>query len=174
MCALGVISLSLFVYSQSYFMVGYTITWTNCLTFYAGYALFQVTSESIGLMTAACTTTAAYATLALTFVLLILLSFSGFLVQSVPVYFRWVSKISYLTYALAAIVVSQFNSTEFVCETGEGCEQGAVYPGSSLIPSSVDNGLSPGINLLVLLGITVGCRVLALVLIYASMWIGFL
>ena len=61
----------------AYFMVGYTITWTNCLVFYAGYALFQITSESIGLMTAAVTPTAAYATLALTFVLLILLSFSG-------------------------------------------------------------------------------------------------
>lgn len=38
----------------------------------------------------------------LTFVLLFLLSFSGFLVSDVPVYFRWITKISYLTYAYAA------------------------------------------------------------------------
>ena len=138
----------------AYFMVGYTITWANCLVYYCAYALFQISSESIGLMTAACTPTAAYATLALTFVLLILLSFSGFLVSSVPVYFQWVSKISYLTYALSAIVVQIFDNTDFVCETGNGCEQGAVIPGSDLIPPSADNGLSPGINLLILLGIT--------------------
>lgn len=158
----------------AYFMVGYTITWANCLVFYAAYALFQISSESIGLMTAACTPTAAYATLALTFVLLILLSFSGFLVSSVPVYFQWVSKISYLTYALSAIVVQIFDNTEFVCETGKGCEQGQTYNGSSLIPPSADNGLSPGVNLLILLGITAGCRFLTLALIYAALWIGFL
>ena len=31
-----------------------------------------------------------------------LLSFSGFLVSDVPVYFKWVQKISMLTYAYAA------------------------------------------------------------------------
>lgn len=34
----------------------------------------------------------------LTFVLLIMLSFSGFLVTDIPVYFKWIGKISYLTY----------------------------------------------------------------------------
>lgn len=38
----------------------------------------------------------------LTFVLLFLLSFSGFLVSDVPMYFSWISTISYLTYAYAA------------------------------------------------------------------------
>lgn len=153
----------------AYFMVGYTITWANCLVFYFGYALFQITSESIGLMTAAVTPTAAYATLALTFVLLVLLSFSGFLVSSIPVYFQWVSTISYLTYALSAIIVQIFNTTEFVCETDKvGCVEGQTIPGDMLIPKSANNGLSPVINLLILLGITIGCRVLTLVLIYGS------
>jgi len=159
----------------AYFMVGYTITWDNCLVFYAGYALFQITSESIGLMTAAVTPTAAYATLALTFVLLILLSFSGFLVSSIPVYFQWVGKISYLTYALSAIVVQIFNNTEFVCETATaGCVEGQTIPGEMLIPPAADNGISPGINLLILLGITVGCRGLTLILIYGALRLGFL
>ncbi len=159
----------------AYFMVGYTITWANCLVFYAGYALFQITSESIGLMTAAVTPTAAYATLALTFVLLILLSFSGFLVSAVPVYFQWVGTISYLTYALSAIVVQIFNTTEFVCETDTaGCQEGQTIPGDMLIPSAADNGISPGINLLILLGITIGCRGLTIVLIYGALRFGFL
>lgn len=158
----------------AYFMVGYKITLTNILIFYAAYALFQVISESVGLMCAAVTTTASYATLALTFVLLVLLSFSGFLVSDVPVYFKWVTKISYLTYAYSAISVSQFSTTEFVCETGVDCTEGETYPGSELLPPSVDNGISPGINLVILLGITIGCRILTFALIWGAKFIGFL
>eukprot|EP00889_Picochlorum_renovo_P008324 jgi/Picre1/35354/NNA_002816.t1 len=76
----------------AYFMVGYTITVSNVFIYLAAYALFQITSESIGVMCAAVTKNSTYATLALTFVLLILLSFSGFLVSDVPVYFRWLEK----------------------------------------------------------------------------------
>lgn len=50
---------------------------------------------------------------ALTFVLLFLLSFSGFLVSDIPVYFKWVSKVTYLTYAYAAVIKSQFDATTF-------------------------------------------------------------
>ena len=159
----------------AYFMVGYKITFTNVLIYLAGYALFQITSESIGVICAAVTTTSTYAVLVLTFTLLILLSFSGFLVSDVPVYFRWVTKISYLTYAFAAIGISQFDSTTFVCDvqTPE-CQQGSSVPGSSVIPSSIDNGLSPGINLVVLLGITVGCRILGYLAILGAKKINFL
>ena len=45
-----------------------------------------------------------YATIALTFTLLILLSFSGFLLPKIPVYFVWVNKCSYLSYALTGII----------------------------------------------------------------------
>ena len=158
----------------AYFMVGYTITWSNVLIYYASYALFQITSESIGMMCAAVTKTAAYATLALTFLLLILLSFSGFLVSDVPVYFRWVSKISYLTYAFAAISISQFDSTEFVCTSGTNCVEGQTYQGSEVIPPGVDNGISPGINLVILLCITIGCRIITFLLIWGAQRIGFL
>lgn len=158
----------------AYFMVGYTITLTNILIYFAAYILFQISSETIGVMCAAVTTTSTYAVLTLTLVLLVLLSFSGFLVSDIPVYFRWVSKISYLTYALAAITISQFDTTEFVCSTGKGCEEGQVYPGSELIPNSVNNGLSPGINLVILLCITIACRILAYILIRGAQRFNFL
>ncbi len=45
--------------------------------------------------------------------LLFLLSFSGFIISDIPVYFRWIGKISYLTYAFAAVVRSQFDAMEF-------------------------------------------------------------
>ena len=49
----------------------------------------------------------------LTFVLLFLLSFSGFLVSDVPVYFRWIQKISFLTYAYAAVAGNEFLHTTY-------------------------------------------------------------
>lgn len=158
----------------AYFMVGYKITLTNVLIYFAAYILFQITSETIGVMCAAVTTTSIYAVLALTLVLLVLLTFSGFLVSDIPVYFRWVSKMSYLTYAFAAIAVSQFDTTDFVCSSGKGCEEGQVYPGSELIPTSVDNGLSPGINLVILLCITIACRILAYIFIRGAQRFNFL
>lgn len=149
---------------------------SNIFIYLASYALFQITSEAIGVLCAALTSSSTSAILALTFVLLVLLSFSGFLVANVPVYFRWVRTISFLTYAYDAVGVSEFQNTNFVCTTGPpACpQQGEVIPGVQLLPSSMENGLAPGINLLVLLGITVGTRILCFVAIYASYKLRFL
>ena len=142
----------------AFFMVGYAITFSNIMIYLASYALFQVTSETIGVLCAALTKTSTSAILALTFILLLLLSFSGFLVSDVPVYFKWVRTISYLTYAYDAVVISEFDKTTFECMNGPpGCLQaGLLIPGKDLLPSNVNNGLSAGMNLVVLLGITIG------------------
>lgn len=142
----------------AFFMVGYAITFSNLMIYLASYALFQVTSESIGVLCAAATKNSTSAILALTFVLLLLLSFSGFLVSDVPVYFKWIRTISFLTYAYDAVVQSEFDKTNFVCVNGPpSCvEAGAIIPGNELLPNIVQNGLSPGINLVVLLAITIG------------------
>jgi ABC-type multidrug transport system permease subunit len=139
----------------AFFMVGYALTLSNILIYLCSYILFQICSETIGVLCAAFTKNSTTAILALTFVLLLLLSFSGFLVSDIPVYFKWIRTISYLTYAYDAVVVSDFSATNFVSATGE------VIPGSQLIPSNTDNGLAPGINLLILLGITVATRILS-------------
>ncbi|KAH7619174.1 hypothetical protein Ndes2526B_g06126 [Nannochloris sp. 'desiccata'] len=146
----------------AFFMVGYALTLSNILVYLCAYALFQITSESIGVLCAAFTKNSTTAILALTFVLLILLSFSGFLVSDVPVYFKWVRTISYLTYAYDAVVSSEFGATDFVSSTGE------VIPGYRLVPSNTDNGLSPGVNLLILLGITVVTRIVSYLTILAA------
>jgi ABC-type multidrug transport system permease subunit len=146
----------------AFFMVGYAITLSNIMVYLCAYALFQITSESIGVLCAAFTKNSTTAILALTFVLLLLLSFSGFLVSDIPVYFKWVSTISYLTYAYDAVVLSEFGATDFVSSTGE------VIPGYKLVPSNTDNGLSPGVNLLVLLGITIATRFFSYLTILAA------
>ena len=39
-----------------------------------------------------------------TMVLIVCLSFSGYLVNNIPVYFKWIGKLSYFSYAYAALV----------------------------------------------------------------------
>jgi len=146
----------------AFFMVGYAITLSNIMVYLCSYALFQITSESIGVLCAAFTKTSTTAILALTFVLLLLLSFSGFLVSDIPVYFKWVSTISYLTYALNAVVLSEFSATDFVTSTGK------VIPGETLVPLNINDGLSPGVNLIILLSITVITRFASYLTILAA------
>ena len=49
----------------------------------------------------------------------------------------------------------QFNATTFYTASGE------AVPGSSVLPSQIDNGLSVGANLAVLLALTVATRLAA-------------
>ena len=71
-------------------MVGYVAKASNFFIFVVAYALFMLCSESVGVLASAVTKSSTYAILILTFVLLFLLSFSGFLVSTVPVYFRYI------------------------------------------------------------------------------------
>ncbi|PRW59820.1 ABC ATP-binding isoform 1 [Chlorella sorokiniana] len=80
----------------AYWMVGYAAIFLNFVVFTAAFILFQLVSETVGEMSAVVTGSSTYAVLILTFVLLFLLSFSGFLVSDVPVYFRWIAKESWL------------------------------------------------------------------------------
>ncbi len=167
---------------NAYWMVGYAASAPAVFVYLASFTLFQIVSESIGTMCAAATRSSTIAVLALTFILLILLSFSGFLVADVPVYFGWVSKISYLTYALSAVVNDQFAATTFYCDVavppsaagGRGCAVGGTIAGAELVPPQVENGLSGGANMLVLLGIAVGSRALAFVFIWGAHRLRFL
>jgi hypothetical protein len=163
-------------------MVGYAASFTHFLVFLACYAMFQIVSESVGVMCSAGTKSSTAAVLALTFILLILLSFSGFLVSDVPVYFAWVGKISYLTYALAAVVGDQFAATTFYCDVavppsaagGAGCFAGGEIAGTELVPAQVANGLSVETNMLILLGLTLGTRALAFLFIWGAHRLRFL
>lgn len=52
-----------------------------------------------------------YGVIVLTFVLLLLLAFSGFLVAVTPVYFRWLGQMSYLTFAFAAMLQNELTGS---------------------------------------------------------------
>ncbi|PNH03162.1 ATP-binding cassette sub-family G member 1 [Tetrabaena socialis] len=98
------IAQSLLFVSVVYFFVGFQASAGGFFTFFIVFAMFQIVSEGVGACCAVATRTATSAVILLTFVLLLLLAFSGFLTTKVPVYFVWVQKCSYLTYAFSALL----------------------------------------------------------------------
>ncbi|KFM27641.1 ATP-binding cassette sub-family G member 2 [Auxenochlorella protothecoides] len=140
----------------SYWMIGYIGRPGSFFVYVLVYNLFQLVSETIGMLCAMLTKNSTYAILVLTFVLLILLSFSGFLVSSIPVYFKWVGKMSYLTYAYTALVQ---NETQYLTLY---TPEGAPVAASTLVPSQIQNGLSIAVNCVILACIYLGSRLLAL------------
>ncbi|KAL6761569.1 P-loop containing nucleoside triphosphate hydrolase protein [Haematococcus lacustris] len=146
-----------------YFFAGFQHDAAKFFIFYITLTLFQLVSEGLGLICAIVTRTATFAIIVLTFLLLLLLSFSGFLVTKIPVYFIWVNKASYLTYAFSALVTSEFDGLTFHDPT-----TGASVPGLQAIPSAIDNGLTLAQNVGILAAMVAGMEVLKLVALQLS------
>lgn len=91
-------------------------------------------------------------------------------VRSIPVYFAWIPRISYFSFATDAAAANEFDGLIFT--GGEAGPEGV--PGLSLLPPAMRTGLSVGGNLGVLLGITAGCRLLCLGLLEAAARLKFL
>lgn len=89
-------------------------------------ALFQLISETIGLIAAFVTNKSQYAIILLSLSLLVVISFTGFFVRDVPVYFEWIKDIAFINFATAALVKSEFNGITFMHPNG------TEIPGSSL------------------------------------------
>jgi hypothetical protein len=83
-------------------------------------------------------------------------------VRTIPVYFAWIQKISYFSFASNILVENEFAGLKFTTPGG------ILVPGLPLIPSAMRNGLSLGSNLGVLVGITVGSRLVCLMLLEAA------
>lgn len=61
---------------------------------------------------------------------------------------------SFVTHGYAAVVGSEFSGLHF---TGPG---GVLVPGASVIPANINNGLSYGMDIVILLGALVAFRIL--------------
>ncbi|PNW84101.1 hypothetical protein CHLRE_04g220850v5 [Chlamydomonas reinhardtii] len=125
-----------------YFFVGFYPSASNFFIFFAVLSMFQIISEGLGACCAVVTRTPTSAIILLTFVLLVLLSFSGFLTVKTPVYFVWVQKLSYFTYAFSALLDTEFAKISFVDPA-----TGDTVPGLEVLPDSVATGLSPAQNI---------------------------
>ncbi|GLC42363.1 hypothetical protein PLESTM_001325100 [Pleodorina starrii] len=142
-----------------YFFAGFQASAGGFFTFFAIFSMFQIVSEGIGACCALSTRTTTTSVVLLTFVLLVVLAFSGFLTTSVPVYFRWMQKTSYLTYAISALVEREFSHITFRNEaTGE------VVPGMQAYPDTLRTGLSYSQNVGVLAAQVAGMEVIKVML----------
>ncbi|GLI71094.1 hypothetical protein VaNZ11_016163 [Volvox africanus] len=130
-----------------YFFAGFQASATGFFTFFAVFSMFQIISEGVGACCAVATRTSTSSVILLTFVLLVLLAFSGFLTTTVPVYFRWVQKTSYLTYAYSALVEREFSHVTFYDQA-----TGATIPGMKAYPASLRTGLTYSQNIGILAG----------------------
>ncbi len=91
-----------------------------------------------------------------------LLSFSGFLVAAPPVYFAWISKINFITYAQAALMLNEFQGLVLYDAAGKAVD---ALP---LLPGSVLNGLGVWQNIAVVAAMVVGMRLLAFLALEAG------
>lgn len=165
------IAFSLIFAVITYFMIGFQNDAEKFFIYFVTIVLFQLISESIGLLSAVGTPKAAYAVLLLSLIFLPLLSFTGLLVRDIPVYFDWIRKLAYINYATAALVETEFNGATFKLRngtviTGEsllGDEPFEVDSDAELVRSTVRNiinGLSAGENMIVLFCMLVVLRIL--------------
>ena len=53
-----------------------------------------------------------YAIVLLSMVFLVLISFTGFVVRDIPVYFKWVKRIAYVSFSTAALVKSELKGIQ--------------------------------------------------------------
>lgn len=90
----------------------------------------------------------------------------AFQVRNVPVYFAWINRISYFSFATDALVANEFTGLDFIVDASTGMS----IPAMSTIPDATKTGLSVGGNVAVLAGIAAGCRLLAWGLLEAMAW----
>ncbi|GAX76975.1 hypothetical protein CEUSTIGMA_g4422.t1 [Chlamydomonas eustigma] len=153
-----------------YFLAGFQADASKFFIFWVAMSLFQILSDSVGLLCAIVTKQVQYSTILLTFVLLVLLSFSGFLLTQVPVYFVWINKISYLTYAYTGIMQSQLS--DLMVQDPNNSTQ--LVQASTLMSASLNNGLSMSANFGVLAAICVGMELMKLGALQVMFMLGML
>lgn len=86
-------------------------------------------------------------------------------VRNVPVYFSWVSRISYFSFATDILTANEFDGLQFYDPSTS-----SSVPGEALVPDVMKTGLSMAGNVLVLGGITLGCRLLCWALLELAAW----
>jgi len=156
-----------------YFMVGLQASATKFFIFWLTLQLFTLCSETIGVVVAIVTPDSKTGVGALTVLMVLMLSFSGYLVRRIPVYFAWIGKVSYFSFASDILVVNEFEGLRFTLPPDEAAMVPAHMAAASnntvdatlFIPPAMRTGLSLPGNMGVLFGITAGLRLLGWLLL---------
>eukprot|EP00877_Chromochloris_zofingiensis_P009171 jgi/Chrzof1/4507/Cz14g16020.t1 len=149
-----------------YFLIGFQYDAAKFFIWLITLLLFALTSETLGYICAIVTPDSKVGIVLLTLIMMIVMSFSGYLVRNVPVYFAWINRISYFSFATDALVANEFTGLDFIVDASTGMS----IPAMSTIPDATKTGLSVGGNVAVLAGIAAGCRLLAWGLLEAMAW----
>jgi len=153
---------------MTYYMIGLQATASKFLIYWSTLIIFTLCSETIGYMAAIVTPDSKVGVAVLSIFLLLLISFSGYLVRTIPVYFAWIPKMSYFSFASNILVENEFTGLAFTTPAG------VAVPAEPLIPAAMKNGLSLAENMGVLVGITVGSRLVCMLLLEAAAYWQFL
>mmetsp|Transcript_34035 Transcript_34035/g.96414 ORF Transcript_34035/g.96414 Transcript_34035/m.96414 type:complete len:278 (-) Transcript_34035:439-1272(-) len=101
-----------------YFAIGYQKDAAKFFLFVIVLTLTMLISQGYGLMAAAFTLDPNGALIIVSLVLLVLLSFTGFLTTATPVYFAWIKHISFLNFASSALWVNEMTGLELSTADG--------------------------------------------------------
>lgn len=162
-----------------YWMIGYQNGAGKFLTFFIFLTMFQLISESIGILAAFLTSKSQYAIVGLSMGIIIIISFTGFIVRDIPIFFQWIQKVAYISYATAALAKSEFDGINFMHPNG------TLIPGSILLRDEpfvddalleatredihvVTNDLSVGQNFGVLFAMLLGLRIICFIALTLS------
>ncbi|KAG2497031.1 hypothetical protein HYH03_005034 [Edaphochlamys debaryana] len=150
-----------------YFMAGFVASASSFFTFFGVMIMFQMISEGIGACFAALTRTITAGLLSAMLCLMFCVAFGGFLTTTVPVYFEWIHKTSYFTYAYSALMETEFSKTSFVSP-----QTGQVVPGMQVFPRQLVTGLSYSGNIGVLAAQCAAMELIKLATFHVSYWTG--
>ncbi|KAG2497027.1 hypothetical protein HYH03_005030 [Edaphochlamys debaryana] len=150
-----------------YFMAGFVVSASSFFTFFGVMIMFQMISEGIGACFAALTRTITAGLLSAMLCLMVCLAFGGFLTTTVPVYFEWIHKTSYFTYAYSALIETEFSKTSFV-----NPQTGQVVPGMQVFPRQLVTGLSYAGNIGVLAAQCAAMELIKLATLHVAYWTG--
>jgi len=148
--------LSLVFVLCSYWIVGFEPG--SFFVFYLIVLLFQLISETIGLLCAQTTPNATVGVLLLSLVLLVCLAIGGFLVSQPKIWYSWFESINFFSYAYTAIIHNQFESLELFDPSTNSTVNGLDY---IISVGRVSNSLSMWGNIGVLFAMLVILRILA-------------
>jgi len=101
-------------------MIGFNPNYINFLYFLAILILVSMTSTALCFIISSITPSVSVGNLIAILLLFFLLLFGGFLVNTtnMPIYVRWITKLSFLTYGFTALMINEFKDITIVINAG--------------------------------------------------------
>ncbi|KII72103.1 Protein white [Thelohanellus kitauei] len=151
----------------TYFMIGFNQTVKSYFSFWLTLVLVSLVATSFGYLISALTSKYETASALAAPLMIPFMIFGGFMIRTknIPIYFAWISYISWFRYGFDVFVSSQFTDTELICNSpvSFNCDSVRTVPGSAAIQALGISDFGLTINVVALLSLLVGFRILGLI-----------